>query len=159
MKRQNTFDKISKVTKSKPDFLGVLLVLIGTVASIGIFIWSMLDWMTGNPAISTLLRAVFMIISGPASIAFIWLEFPKLKSIEVNDQTIIVTNLITRATKQISIEETDGFTTTSKMAKGGPVYEITIICRGRIFQKISSNYIKNYDQIRAELGKRLKPLK
>ncbi len=145
--------------KSKTDFVSVFLLLIATLSAIGLFIWSTLDWMTLNKTFGLIPRILLTTLSAIGTTVFIWFEFPKLKSIEIGDKVIIIRNLLTTNKKEIPINKIDGFMTTSKWAKGGPVYEIILVSSGRPFQKLSSNYIKNYDQIRAGVKKRLTSLK
>ena len=145
--------------KSKADFLSIFLLLIATLSAIGLLIWSTIDWLTLNKTFGLIPRILLTAVSVLGTGIFIWFEFPKLKSIEINDKAIILRNILTRNRQDISINEIDGFMTTSKWAKGGPVYEIILVLDGQPFQKLSSNYIKNYDQIREGIKRRLTPLK
>jgi hypothetical protein len=136
----------------------VFLILFGTVCGTGLLIGTIYDWLTLKLNFGLFQRALFTVISAIMTPLIIWFEFPKLKSIEINNKTIILTSLITRVKKEIAIEQIDGFKTTSKWARGGHVYEIILMINGGQFHRISSNYIKNYDKIRAELKKRLRLL-
>lgn len=143
------------MTKTKIDNFGVLLLIIGTVCSTGLLIWMTYEWVAAEKSIGLIQRIFFTVLSGIVT-PLIWgIEIPKLKSVEIDNDRIIIRNLLTRARKEIPIDTIDGLKTTSKWAKGGPVYEVVIVINGKPFHKISSNYIKNYDNIRAELRKRL----
>jgi hypothetical protein len=71
-----------------------------------------------------------------------------------------MTNLLSGKKKKFFVGELDGFITTSKIAKGRPVYEITLMQNGQNghpVNRISSNYIRNYDEVRAIMKKVLVP--
>jgi hypothetical protein len=147
------------MVKSKTDILSVLLLLTATLSATGLLIWSTVDWFILENKFEPIERILLMSFSAIGTGLFLWFEFPKLNSIEVTDNEIILMNLLSRTKSKIHIDELDGFTTSSKWAKGGPVCEISLIRKGKIFQKVSSNYIKNYDKIGAGIKKRLTVLK
>lgn len=143
------------MTKTKTDYYGVLLLLIGTMFSTGLLIYMTYEWITGQETIGLIQRIFFTSISVLMT-ALLWtIEIPKLKSVEIDDKRIKFKNLLTGATKEILVTDCDGFKTSSQSARGGPVYEIIIFIKGKRFHDISSNYIKNYDEVRIGLGKRL----
>ncbi len=143
------------MTKTKIDNFGVLLIIIATVCSTGLLIWMIYEWLAPQKSIGLPQRVFFTALSGLVT-PLIWrIEIPKLKSLKIDNDRIIIQNLLTKTRREIQIDTVDGLKITSKWAKGGPVYEITIVVNKIQFHKISSNYIKNYDTIRAELKKRL----
>lgn len=143
------------MTKSKTDFYGVLLLVIATACLTGLFIWMIYIWISSQKSIGLIQRILLTTISTIVTPLLWKVEIPKLKSITIDDKKITLRNLLTRTTKEISINDFDGFKTTSQWARGGPVYEIILFIDGKQFHDISSNYVKNYDAIRIELGKRL----
>ena len=143
------------MTKTRTDIYGVLILVIATVCSTALLIWMIYEWTSPQGNIGQLQRILFSTISGLVT-PFLWTaEIPKLKSVTIDDKNITLKNLLTRTTKEISLSDLDGFKTTNQWAKGGPVYEIILFAKGRRLHDISSNYIKNYDEIRSALGKRL----
>lgn len=112
------------------------------------------EWIAPQKDIELPQRIFFTAVSGILT-PLIWIiEIPKVKSVEVAADRIILQNLFTRTKKEISFDWVDGLKTTSNWTRGGRVYEIIIIVNGKPVHKISTNYIKNYDKIRAELTKR-----
>ena len=110
--------------------------------------------MAPQKKIELLQRIFFTALSGILT-PLIWqIEIPKVKSVEIAADRIIIQNLFTRTKKEISFDLVNGLKTTSNWTRGGPVYEIIIIVNGKPLHKISTNYIKNYDTIRTELTRR-----
>lgn len=142
------------MTKTKIDHVGVLILIIGTICSTGLLIWMMYEWIVPQKNIELLQRIFFTALSGILT-PLIWkIEIPKVKSVLIDADRIIIQNLFTRRKKEIPFDMVDGLKTTSSWTKGGRIYEIFIIVNGKPFHKISTNYIKNYDTITAELKKR-----
>lgn len=142
------------MTKTKIDIFGVLILIIGTVCSTGLLIWMTYEWIATEKNIEILQRIFFTALSGILT-PLIWIiEFPKVKSVEISSDRLIIQNLFTRTKKEIPFAMIDGLKTTSSWTRGGRVYELIIIVNRKPFHKISTNYIKNYDKIRAELTKR-----
>ena len=140
--------------KTKFDYIGVLILIIGTVCLTGLLVWMGYEWIALQKDIELSQRIFFTALSGILT-PLIWIiEIPKVKSVEITADRIIIQNLFTRTRKEISFGLVDGIKTTSNWTRGGRVYEIIIIVNGKPFHKISTNYIKNYDTIRAELTKR-----
>ena len=140
--------------KTKIDHFGVLILIIGTGCSTGLVVWMTYEWIAPQQNIELPQRIFFTALSGILT-PLIWkIEIPKVKSVELGADRIIVQNLFTRTKKEIPSDLVDGLKTTSNWTKSGRVYEIIIIVNGKPFHKISTNYIKNYDTIRAELTKR-----
>ena len=143
------------MTKTKIDISGVLILGIGTVCSTGLLAWMIYEWIVPTGDLGLTQRIFFTTLSGLIT-PLIWtIEIPKLKSVEIHRDRIVTQSLLTGINRKIWFTTIDGLKTTSNWIKGGRTYEIVIIVDGRPFHKISSNYIKNYDIIRAELKKRL----
>lgn len=146
------------MTKTKIDNLGVLILIIGTVCSTGLLFWMAYEWIAAEKSIRLPQRIVFTALSGIIT-ALIWkIEIPKLKSVQIDTDRITIQNLFTRTKKELPFDMIDRLKTTSSWTRGGRVYEIVIVVNGKSFHRISTNYIKNYDAIRAELKKRLTSL-
>lgn len=142
------------MTKTKIDHFAVLILIIGTVCSTGLLIAMTYEWIATQKNIELPQRIFFTALSGILT-PLIWkIEIPKVKSVEIGPDRIIIQNLFTRKKKQVPFDLVDGLKTTSNWTRGGRVYEIIIIVDGKPFHKISTNYIKNYDKIRAELTNR-----
>lgn len=111
------------------------------------------EWIMPTGDLRLTQRIFFTILSGLIT-PLIWtIEIPKLKSVEIHRDRIVTQSLMTGIKREILFTDIDGLKTTSNWTKGGRTYEIVILVDGRPFHKISSNYIKNYDVIRAELKK------
>jgi hypothetical protein len=142
------------MTKTKIDYFGVLILIIGTVCSTGLLIWMTYEWISEEKSIDMLQKIFFTALSGILT-PLIWtIEIPKVKSVEIAADRLVIQNLFTRTKKEIPFDLVDGLKTASNWTRGGRVYEIIIVVRGKSFHKISTNYIKNYDKIRTELTKR-----
>lgn len=142
------------MTKTKIDHFGVLILIIGTACSTGLLIWMTYEWIASEKHTELLQRIFFTALSGILT-PLIWtIEIPKVKSVEIAADRLVIQNLLTWTKREISFGLIDGLKTTSNWTRGGRVYEIIIIVNGKPFHRISTNYIKNYDKIRAELTKR-----
>lgn len=142
------------MTKTKIDYFGVLILIIGTICSTGLLIWMMYEWVAAEKHIELIQRIFFTVLSAILT-PLIWIiEIPKVKSVEISADRLIIENLFTRTKKEVPFDLVDGLKTTSNWTRGGRVYEIIIMVSGKPFHKISTNYIKNYDKVRAELTKR-----
>jgi hypothetical protein len=123
---------------------------------IGIFIVTTYEWVTEDLGISLIQKIVLSFIAYVLGPIYILIEFPKLKSVTVDKNEITLRHLVTRGAKNFQIDKLEGFkTSTQSTARGGLVYEITLFRQGRPIQIISSSYIKNYNELRNELGKQL----
>lgn len=144
------------MTKTKPDTFGIAIVLFGTLLMIGIFIAATYEWATEDLGIEPIQKIVLTVIAYVIGPIYILIELPKLKSVTVDNDEIEIKHLLTQRTKNYPIDNFDGFkTSTQSTARGGLVYEIILFRQGRPIQVICSSYIKNYNEIRNELGKRL----
>ena len=142
------------MTKTKIDNFGVLILIMGTVCSTGLLIWMTYEWIAAEKSIELLQRIFFTGLSAILT-PLIWIiEIPKVKSVEIAADRLVIQNLFTRTKNELPFDVIDGLKTTSSWTRGGRVYELIIVVNGKPFHKISTNYIKNYDKIRAELTKR-----
>lgn len=140
--------------RTKLDYFGVLILAISAVCSTGLLVWMAYEWISPQKDIELPQRICFTALSGILTPLIWMIEIPKVNSVEIAADRIIIQNLFTRTKKEISFGLVDGIKTTSNWTRGGRVYEIIIVVGGKPFHKISTNYIKNYDKIRAELTKR-----
>jgi hypothetical protein len=147
-----------QVTKTKTDYFGVVVLVIGSICSIGLLLWMIYEWITLQKNIALLQRILVTIISALVTPLLWAIELPKLKSVTIDNERITFKSLLTGATKEILLADFDGFKTMGQWTRSGPVYEIILFVNGKRFHDISSNYIKNYEEIKIELGKRLNNL-
>jgi hypothetical protein len=146
------------VTKTKIDFIGVLIILIVTVLLVSLLSWMSYEWFISEEKLGLAQRVLLTVITVTLTPLVFAVELPKLKTVEIDEEKIVLRNLVTGQRKEILIGDFDGFKTTTQFARGGPVYELILIINGRPFHDISSNYIKNYNEVRTELDKQLENL-
>jgi hypothetical protein len=143
------------MTQTKSDNIGVAMVLFVTLIITAAFTLATYEWATGEIGITQIQKIVLTLMAYVIGPIYMLIELPKLKSLTLDKNKIVIKNLLTRRTKEFLLDEIDGFKTSSQSARGGLVYEIIFFKQGRPAQVISSSYIKNYDDIRNQLGKQL----
>jgi hypothetical protein len=138
--------------RSKIDWSAIVLLVLGLVAGAAIIFLAVSDWMKVEPEFSLLAR-VFSLVSGLVVLSFIMaFVLPKAEAVEIGERELVFQHILTRRKSLLATNDIDGF-----KAKGNSrlIYEIHIIVDGIIAHQLSSNFIKNYDEVRTELEKRL----
>ena len=146
-------------TVSKPDTFGIALVLFGAMlltVLAGVVVYSWLEDDLGIGMGQRIVISIIVVVVGPV---YMLVELPKLKSVSIDENEIMMTSILTRVVKRYAISEIDGFKTmTQSTVKGGLVHEILLYRQDRAIQVISSSYIRNFDQLKGAFAKYLKLL-
>ncbi|EAZ79641.2 intimin [Algoriphagus machipongonensis] len=116
------------------------------------------EWVNNSDDLGFIQKVVLTGISFFITPLILKIELPKLKRVEIDETKITLTSLLTGRKKQFLTRELDGFKMSLQYAKGGPTYEIILIKNGRPIHGISSNYTKNFGEIKNKLKTQLKNL-
>lgn len=146
------------MTKTKTDFIGVLIILTVTVLLVALLTWMSYEWFISEEKLGLAQRILLTVITVTLTPLIFAIELPKLKTVEIDEEKIVLRSLMTGQRKEIHFGDFEGFKTTTQFARGGPVYELILVINGRPFHDISSTYIKNYNEVRTQLGKQLENL-
>ena len=136
----------------------VITIIGATILLVGILVFITYVWFTDMREIKLFQRSMLTIISILITPLLIIIELPKIKVLILKPEGLVIKNLVFGKTKSYSWNEFDGYQTTSLNTFGGSVTEIMLIANNKVVFEVSSNYIKNYDEMARIIEHNLKSL-
>jgi hypothetical protein len=146
------------VIKSKFDVFMATAIILATILCIGLLIWMIYEWIIDDGHIGLFQRIIITFFPALVLPLVVKIELPKIKRIEVHHKSIKIINPFIGRTRSIDFDRFDGYQTIIHITRSGLVKEIFLISENKVVHEISENYIKNYDEIKRVIARKLKYL-
>ncbi|HTH55433.1 MAG TPA: hypothetical protein VL728_05265 [Cyclobacteriaceae bacterium] len=144
------------MTRSKPNTLrcASLALYLLSVASLNCLL--AIEWLTDWKVVNALALAFLTNLAFFAVFFFILVELPKVLTLKIDDNKIVMRNFLTRRTKEFWLEDIHSFKVSVEIGIFNEL-EINLILlhQGKAFDSVSLQYMVNVDQIINQLEKHL----
>jgi hypothetical protein len=115
-----------------------------------------IEWLTDWKVVNVLAEAFLTNLAFFAVFFFILVELPKVTTLKIDDDKIIVKNILTRRKKEFWLEDIHSFKISAKVEIFSELEINLILLRhGEVIETISLQYIVNVNQIINQLEKHL----
>jgi hypothetical protein len=129
-----------------------------TILLIGLLFWMAYVWAINMEEIGIFQRLLITFFPLLVLPLIIKIEIPKIKKVEVDNNCVMITNPFIGRTRKINFDNFDGYQTIVHITKKGLTKELFLISENKVVHEISENYIKNYDEIKRVLTRKLRNL-
>jgi hypothetical protein len=147
------------MTQSKPNILALTLTGLGVLLLIVFYCIIVFEWVTGTVAMDIPFQIITSVMIVFLVLFFFIVELPKMHSLTIADNKIIIRNLVTKKTKDILLEVIDGFKISTRVGmKTGLRFQLLLFKHDKIKETISLEYIDNPVQIMKALETHLQNL-
>jgi len=146
----------SPMTRSKPNTIRLASMAVYLLLVAGLNCLLAIEWLTDWKVVNVLTQAFLTNLAFFAVFFFILVELPKVITLKIDDDKIVVKNLLTRKSKGFWLEDIHSFKVSAEIGVFRELEINLILMRnGKAFESISLQYMVNVDQIINQLENRL----